>query len=1126
MYDSAHHMASSPLATYQAGDRFGAYTIERLLGIGGMACVYAATTHAGDKVALKILRDDRADDAEVREQFMREARTGASLHHPNIVRFVDFGSRGQALYLAMERVHGITLWDWVKNPPSAAHLISAFDQILQGLAHAHARGVIHRDLKPDNILLEQGLQHEYRVRIIDFGVAQHNRMAQDDIEDRVVGTPEYMSPEQCLGSPTINPGSDLYAVGVMFYELLCGKLPFGGSNPAAILLAHLQAPLPAIDVRSIYKDSASAATFLKRLLAREPAERFLTAAAARQALLAIHLEDRFTPAQALTSPPASPIRRSNPPPVSAGLFMVSDPPYVDIRDELRNLQHRLHEHLSQDPRALVILVEGHTGSGRSLFTRELASRAVEAGVAQSWDLKPDPHIRTIHVFREMLRQHYPAPIMHPDDRLPRLRAQLTSDGFSDPEELELALSLFVDDDENTPSSDTVQWDLIRRLLHAVNQRHRTIIVLEDAERHDPEIMEALYHFVDIQSGRAPVILINAQIDTAHTYPAFTEGLDRLLQENGVWMTHRHQLPIRTVREIQRFLERSVAISPSAATLLADHADGNPSYAILILRSILQSYGDDVLQDLVSLERALSALPRDTGDMLATRIENVWRSDTLTPTILHAVESLAFLGQNISQSQALKMLQMLGFTDPNEALINILSSPELSSIVQASDTGIRFYDRLTREAIIARTEREGRAKSVHQHCVQILMDDKNERHQNVADIARHCVAAGWYKEAQSLFLDATQKQARQQHIVTALLHVDGAIHTVEQSPNPNISDLGKLLLIRAELLQRISRFYESGIALQALDKLGIYSEYERPAKLLRLLAKVHTHVAGDARQGQRLLEQAVRQADAVQHERQSVLSRLALAELYLAQGAFANSEQTLRALLHYPRAMLPDPLYGNILLLLAANAMVTGVFDGAHSLLEQAQAYFDTMPAAHIEQAHIKQIRGSVEYQMGNYQNAAELLRSAQEDFLSIGDRTQATRSLNALGRVAQSLGQSARARACWEQALDSFERIQDAPMVALTQLQLAGLDAEDGRWRSAGQLLLQALSSNQIAPLEIIAWSDAMIRLAKEAITANRVELGRDLLHRTHKKLALIGEESFIYDRLEEVAHLLYQLES
>ncbi|MBK8011867.1 MAG: protein kinase [Deltaproteobacteria bacterium] len=278
----------------------GRYRIEGELGTGGMGAVYRVEhMHMGKPMALKLLRPEFSGIHEIAERFEREARSAARLDDPHIVRVTDFGRTEEGdLFLAMELIRGVSLAEKIRAeaPFTVGFAADIVAQILTALEHAHANEVIHRDLKPDNIMLvPRG--SDYLVKILDFGLAKITD--QDATSDRpltqagvVFGTPKYMSPEQA-GGEAVGPRSDLYAVGVLLYELLKGVPPFVGETAMQLLRGHLLEPPPPLDLVLLDPDSsgddAERAQVLNALvmkaLAKQPDERFADATAFREALM-------------------------------------------------------------------------------------------------------------------------------------------------------------------------------------------------------------------------------------------------------------------------------------------------------------------------------------------------------------------------------------------------------------------------------------------------------------------------------------------------------------------------------------------------------------------------------------------------------------------------------------------------------------------------------------------------------------------------------------------------------------------------------------------------------------------------------------------------------------------------
>jgi serine/threonine protein kinase len=233
----------------RVGTQIGDYSVDAVLGEGGMGKVYTATGPDGGKVALKLVKDDYARDETFRRRFYREARIAQTVKHPNVVPVLTTGEVDGCPYMAQRFIEGMSLDEKLKRDgsldvPTAVHVCT---DVAAGLEALWAAGMVHRDVKPANILLDEA-GHCY---ITDFGLAKDTQGSLLTLPGQALGSMDYMAPEQIRGEP-VSAATDIYALGCVMYECMCGRPPFAEVQGMRILWAHLQDPPP--DPRSVRSD--------------------------------------------------------------------------------------------------------------------------------------------------------------------------------------------------------------------------------------------------------------------------------------------------------------------------------------------------------------------------------------------------------------------------------------------------------------------------------------------------------------------------------------------------------------------------------------------------------------------------------------------------------------------------------------------------------------------------------------------------------------------------------------------------------------------------------------------------------------------------------------------------------
>jgi serine/threonine-protein kinase len=294
----------------------GRYKVLEVLGEGGMGVVYRCRRRIFDnEVAVKILRSDFAKDPEATERFVTEAKAASAIGHAHIVNVIDFGELPDgSVYFAMEYLGGRTLGELIESgellgSPRIAHIGR---QIAEGLAAAHQAGIVHRDLKPDNVFIIQ--RDGDFVKILDFGIAKVVGVANKITRaGAIFGTPHYMSPEQCRGT-AVDERTDIYALGVLLYEMVTGRPPFDADSPLAILSQHLNEPLrPPSQVEGVPELPAGIEAVILKCLAKDAEDRFQKMSLVAHALAGV---ERGDPAEEL--PLTISLDSSMPPPADDG----------------------------------------------------------------------------------------------------------------------------------------------------------------------------------------------------------------------------------------------------------------------------------------------------------------------------------------------------------------------------------------------------------------------------------------------------------------------------------------------------------------------------------------------------------------------------------------------------------------------------------------------------------------------------------------------------------------------------------------------------------------------------------------------------------------------------------------
>ncbi len=722
--------------------RLGPFRIERLLGAGGMAEVWAARHEAdGTPVAVKILTR-RGTGEMFLAAFAHEVQAAASLDHPAITAVYDHGvvtarawaDSGGDLpqgnpWLAMELVGGGTA-SRLRDGVTWDNLRPLLEGTLAGLAHAHARGVVHRDIKPGNLLLDL----DRRVKLTDFGLAHAlDGDGAGPTDADFVGTPRYMAPEQieCRWRD-FGPWTDLYALGATAWALIAGQPPWSGSLED-VLAGHLAGRLPRLRPLQDMPDGLE--PWLRRMLARRPEDRFRTAADAARAL------ERLGGAP---SPPGLPERWSRRPPrdrnllgVGLGLYGQRAVGLVGREAERTALWQALRD-VETSGRARLLLLEGPAGCGKTALARWLGEQAEELGAARlvraSHGEPASPADGLGALVLRLLRGH------GLDRRALVERAGRLVDGE---EEARAVAELAVPSADDDPTGLGVRFSgpaerhaVLRRLLERLADDRPLVLLVDDLPL-SADAIGFLAHVLLHRSLRpAPLlVLATARSETLAARPDRAGRIDELLELDG---TARLELDLLGREERAALVRELLGLDPSLAAQVEERSGGNPLFAVQLVADWVQR------RLLVAgpagfrlAEGAAPGLPTSLLEVWAARLEALVGDEGSTG---RALELAAVLGVEVERDEWVAACARAGLPLPEAAV------EELLRLRLATPGGAprswAFVHGMLREALLLRAERGGRLARWHGLCADLMAD----RPEAVVRRARHLLAAGRRGEA--------------------------------------------------------------------------------------------------------------------------------------------------------------------------------------------------------------------------------------------------------------------------------------------------------------------------------------------------------------------------------------------
>ena len=758
----------------------GKFRLRSLIGAGASGTVYQADqTALGRTVAVKILNPELAEDPRLVNRFHEEALLASRLNHPNTVSVIDYGQTDDGLlYIVMEYLRGLTLTQVIakESPLGNERIVDVVGQILSGLEEAHHAGVIHADLKSDNIVVEHRRGGWDLVKVVDFGIARLvGAPRAEEAKRTICGTPEYMAPELISGEdPTV--ASDLYAVGIVLYEILVGHTPFVGGNTLDVLRRQLrQEPILPVLKRPDRSIDETLQAIALRALAKNPADRFGSALEFRNALEQVKTSDqqeegpkvhcegcgvpssaqfKFCPECGHRLPSSGeivqPISDGTTEPYEISSELGQLPTLLD-RGETRDIDEMLDESasgilplpwvgrgdlleklllfLSGKGDSRVLQLVGSIGSGRSRLLQEIRNQLDGENNIAVYSAIPDPTglKAPYHPIRNLVAAAMSLPPVCAYDSLSEA---LESLGLNR-RDLPGIAELFGHHGELWQLAPEVRrrelYASALRVLRAAAARKRIALLLDDVDEYDGPSQELLVHLADMESSddrlddSISVIAVNLA-RSASIWPERVRKLD---------LNHFNEQELASIANHLRSKGRSGLPDQTA---LAAQTDGNPCHIDHLIRFVVEG-GE------------LDGAPAAIADLIAERVRLLPHSGLVVS------QAVAVFGTEVDRSA---LQQLLGERNSDEVddAISILKARGIF-IAETEDSNVAFCHHLVRDVIYDSTPADIR-RELHANAVEHLTN-------TVTDpliLGHHHEMAGHLEDAAALLMHAGDEATHQ------------------------------------------------------------------------------------------------------------------------------------------------------------------------------------------------------------------------------------------------------------------------------------------------------------------------------------------------------------------------------
>ena len=759
------------------------YRLDQEIGRGGMGVVFRAwDTELERQVAVKVL-NARAGIGDARERLFREARATAALSHPHVVAVYDVGEHERTPYLVMELIRGPNLTQ--RRPDTLDEIITVALQICDALEHAHRHGLIHRDLKPGNVLYSSTTD-EPAIKIVDLGLAIRDRGVRLTQGGGISGTVAYMAPEQALGNE-LDGRTDLYALGVMLYELTTGRLPFDADSALAVLSQHLHAPVvPPRTYRADLPEFLDAV--ILRLLAKSPEQRFATAAEVADAI-----------SQGPTTAPAAVATGT-----SAALGGLIRGRIVARDEEIDALRRCWFE--AVHGRGGMVLVSGEPGSGKTRLARELVDYArITGGIALAggcYELEAaTPYLPFIEALRTWVHaasdDDIRAAVGTSGGELARLAPELAARIGPFPDSPELS----------APEQRLRLFDGVARCLFRLAESDGLLLFIDDLQWADQASISLLHYLVRLVA-RERVLLLGCYRDTElDRARPLAEALDDWNRQRAAVRIHLSRLDASGTAAMLAVLLGDENLSTDFCTEIHRETEGNPFFIEEVVKTLVNDRqiecrdGRWCRHD----EGSRLVLPQGVKAAIGRRLDHV--SETATEVLRTA----AILGKHFQFSQLAAVTDLA-----EEALLDALDEAVNAQLLETTDgeTIIFTHDKI--REVLSRELNPIRRRRLHGRIAEAL-DALRARGGRVAaaDLARHFMEGGCLDRGFEYAIEAAETAASVYAYDDALQLYERARDCAEALDRtddlPAIDTaIGDILNLKGEVL-RAATAYERALA---------------------------------------------------------------------------------------------------------------------------------------------------------------------------------------------------------------------------------------------------------------------------------------------------------------------------